>query len=278
MTADLHAYRYGPARADPCRRPPRTDGARQAVADVGPRHLADVTVVAPDLLGHGRSSWDAPWTIDANVAAIAALLDADGGRPVVAVGHSFGGAIALNLAAARPISSTRSCSSIRRSAWMARACARSPTRCWRHPTTPTAKRPAPIRYPDPGGGPGGRVGSRARRAPDPLAARAVRLADEPARHDGVLERTRPPDYVAVQRTLRPRCCARRRPIRRSSSGGLSTACGPPRAGLHPRRRRLRSHGAVGAPDESAAAVRERLHRHDRGHRRRTSNWCVRWSR
>lgn len=62
------------------------------------RHLAEFAVAAPDLLGHGRSSWAAPWTIDANVAALADLLDG----PVVVVGHSFGGAIALNLAAARP--------------------------------------------------------------------------------------------------------------------------------------------------------------------------------
>lgn len=55
-------------------------------------------MVAPDLVGHGRSSWSAPWTIDANVAALAGLLDA----PTLVVGHSFGGAIALELAAARP--------------------------------------------------------------------------------------------------------------------------------------------------------------------------------
>ena len=65
-------------------------------------HLPDVAAVAPDLLGHGRSSWDAPWTIDANVAALAALVDAEADGPVVVVGHSFGGAIALSLAAARP--------------------------------------------------------------------------------------------------------------------------------------------------------------------------------
>lgn len=65
-------------------------------------HLPDVTVAAPDLLGHGRSSWAAPWTIDANVRALAALLDETAGEPVVVVGHSFGGAIALHLAAARP--------------------------------------------------------------------------------------------------------------------------------------------------------------------------------
>lgn len=102
MTADLHVYRYGP------------DGPIRVLAVHGltghgkrwqtwaTRHLPDVTVAAPDLLGHGRSSWDAPWTIDANVDALAALLGADGGQPAVVVGHSFGGAIALNLAAARP--------------------------------------------------------------------------------------------------------------------------------------------------------------------------------
>lgn len=102
MTADLHTYRYGP------------DGPMRVLAlhgltghgrrweSLATRHLADVSVAAPDLIGHGRSSWDAPWTIDANVAALAALLDADGGQPVVVMAHSFGGAIALNLAAARP--------------------------------------------------------------------------------------------------------------------------------------------------------------------------------
>ena len=65
-------------------------------------HLADISVIAPDLLGHGRSPWSAPWTIDANVAALAALIEADGAGPVVVVGHSFGGALSLNLAAARP--------------------------------------------------------------------------------------------------------------------------------------------------------------------------------
>jgi lipase len=70
------------------------------------RHLADyvpeITIAAPDLVGHGRSSWAAPWTIDANVAAFAALLDDQATTPVLVVGHSFGGALAMHLAAARP--------------------------------------------------------------------------------------------------------------------------------------------------------------------------------
>lgn len=70
------------------------------------QHLAgyvpEITVAAPDLLGHGRSSWAAPWTIDANVSALAALLDDQADSPVLVVGHSFGGALAMHLAAARP--------------------------------------------------------------------------------------------------------------------------------------------------------------------------------
>ncbi|BBX95213.1 lipase LipV [Mycobacterium lacus] len=65
-------------------------------------HLPEITIAAPDLLGHGNSSWAAPWTIDANVSALAALVDDHADGPVMVVGHSFGGAVALQLAAARP--------------------------------------------------------------------------------------------------------------------------------------------------------------------------------
>jgi lipase len=66
------------------------------------QHLAEISVAAPDLIGHGRSSWAAPWTIDGNVAALAALLEHQAEGPVVVVGHSFGGAVAVHLAATHP--------------------------------------------------------------------------------------------------------------------------------------------------------------------------------
>ncbi|ETB51151.1 hypothetical protein O974_02650, partial [Mycobacterium avium 11-0986] len=52
--------------------------------------LPEFAWAAPDLVGHGRSSWSAPWTIDANISALADLLDAQAGAPVLVVGHSFG--------------------------------------------------------------------------------------------------------------------------------------------------------------------------------------------
>ncbi len=98
----MHVHRFGP------------DGPAQVLAlhgltghgrrweQLATEQLPQVSLVAPDLLGHGRSSGDAPWTIEANVAALTHLVDAEGGQPVLVVGHSFGAAIALALAEARP--------------------------------------------------------------------------------------------------------------------------------------------------------------------------------
>ena len=66
------------------------------------RYLPDVAVLAPDLIGHGRSTYAAPWSIDANVTALAGLIEAEADGPVVVVGHSFGCAVALHLAAQCP--------------------------------------------------------------------------------------------------------------------------------------------------------------------------------
>lgn len=100
MTAKLHVHRYGPPG-------PVQILALHGLTGHGRRweHLSgllpQIGIAAPDLIGHGRSSWAAPWTIDANVAALAALLDEQPGTPVVIVGHSFGGGLAMQLAAAR---------------------------------------------------------------------------------------------------------------------------------------------------------------------------------
>ena len=66
--------------------------------------------IAVDLRGHGRSTYDAPWSIEQHVADLIDTLDATGagggtgaGRAAVdVVGHSYGGEIALHLAATHP--------------------------------------------------------------------------------------------------------------------------------------------------------------------------------
>jgi len=56
-------------------------------------------VVAPDLLGHGDSPWQPPWTLRANLAAIREVV---AGRKMIGLGHSFGARLALELAAVTP--------------------------------------------------------------------------------------------------------------------------------------------------------------------------------
>lgn len=101
VTADLHVHRFGPngpVQVLPIHGVTEHGRAWELLAG----YLPEISIAAPDLIGHGRSSWAAPWSIDANVAALAALVDDQGDGPVVVVGHSFGGAIALQFAASRP--------------------------------------------------------------------------------------------------------------------------------------------------------------------------------
>ena len=98
----LSVRRFGP------RTPPRIlalhglTGHGQRWETLAARHLPEYAILAPDLLGHGRSSWAAPWTIEANVQALADLLAAEADGPIWVVAHSFGGAVALRLAESRP--------------------------------------------------------------------------------------------------------------------------------------------------------------------------------
>jgi lipase len=98
----LHVHRYGPSGPVGCLAIHGLTGHGKRWQPLANQHLAEITVAAPDLIGHGRSSWAAPWTIDANVAALAALLKRQADGPVVVVAHSFGSAVALHLAATHP--------------------------------------------------------------------------------------------------------------------------------------------------------------------------------
>ncbi len=60
-------------------------------------------VVRYDRRGYGRSGdVGPPWTVDANIDDLEALLCSDTSESAVLFGHSFGGNVALGLAARRP--------------------------------------------------------------------------------------------------------------------------------------------------------------------------------
>jgi lipase len=63
------------------------------------RRLPDFHVLAPDLLGHGSSSYEPPWDISTHCDAI---VETVGASPAALVGHSFGGRLAFELAARAP--------------------------------------------------------------------------------------------------------------------------------------------------------------------------------
>lgn len=64
------------------------------------QHLADLyRVLAPDLIGHGESSWEPPWSVEAQLDALELAV---GDAPATWVGHSYGGRIAFEMAARRP--------------------------------------------------------------------------------------------------------------------------------------------------------------------------------
>ncbi len=64
--------------------------------------LPGVRVLAPDLRGHARSTWEPPWNLEQHTDDLIAVIEGHGGGPVTVIGHSLGGAIACRLAAARP--------------------------------------------------------------------------------------------------------------------------------------------------------------------------------
>jgi lipase len=62
------------------------------------RLVARYHVVAADLRGHGASTRDEPWTLEAHVADVLETW----GEPAAWIGHSFGGRLVAELMAARP--------------------------------------------------------------------------------------------------------------------------------------------------------------------------------
>ena len=98
----LHLNRYGPSGPAKILMIHGLTGHGARWRRLASEFLPETAVLAPDLIGHGRSSYAAPWSIDANVTALAGLIENHSDGPVVVVGHSFGCAVALHLAAQCP--------------------------------------------------------------------------------------------------------------------------------------------------------------------------------
>lgn len=95
----LHLHEWGDPAAPPlvCLHGVTSHGGRfRRLAE----HLGGrFHVLAPDLRGHGRSSWDPPWSLDAHLADVVETAGVERG---VWVGHSFGGRLLAELAAREP--------------------------------------------------------------------------------------------------------------------------------------------------------------------------------
>jgi lipase len=68
-------------------------------AKLGERLSDRFHVVALDLRGHADSPWEPPWNLEQHVADV---LEAAPAEPAVWLGHSFGGRVAYEVAAAAP--------------------------------------------------------------------------------------------------------------------------------------------------------------------------------
>jgi lipase len=99
----LHVHEWGDADAPPlvCLHGVTGHGERfRQLAEE--RWATTFRVIAPDLRGHGQSGWEPPWTFATHVADIVETIDALGIAQPDWVGHSFGGRLVLELAAAHP--------------------------------------------------------------------------------------------------------------------------------------------------------------------------------
>ena len=98
----LHALEWGDARAPAvmCMHGVSSHAAR--FRRLAERLTPRFRVVSVDLRGHGESEWEPPWDLDTHVADLLETADALGIEVADWMGHSFGGRLALELAARAP--------------------------------------------------------------------------------------------------------------------------------------------------------------------------------
>jgi lipase len=98
----LHAHTFGPEDGPPLLLLHGVTASGLRYRRFAEEELPGVRVIAPDLRGHGDSTWDPPWNVERHVADLLALMDDLGLDRVPLAGHSFGGLVAMTLAGADP--------------------------------------------------------------------------------------------------------------------------------------------------------------------------------
>jgi lipase len=98
----LHVYEWGDPAGPPlvCVHGVAGHGAR--FRKLAEERLGRFRVVAPDLRGHGRSEWAPPWRLEQHLEDLLDTAAALGIDRATWLGHSFGGRLALELAARSP--------------------------------------------------------------------------------------------------------------------------------------------------------------------------------
>jgi lipase len=99
----LHVFEWGEAKAAPVVCVHGATGHGQRFKQLAEERWAKrFRVIAVDLRGHGRSGWEAPWSVEAYVGDLVETADALGLVRADWVGHSLGGRLVVELAVRYP--------------------------------------------------------------------------------------------------------------------------------------------------------------------------------
>ena len=98
----LHVHEWGDPRGEPLVCLHGVTGYAGVYQRLAEERWSTRRVLAFDLRGHGRSGWEPPWTFATHVTDLAETSAALGLSAADWVGHSFGGRLVLELAAAHP--------------------------------------------------------------------------------------------------------------------------------------------------------------------------------
>jgi len=99
----LHLHEWGDRAAPPLVALHGIGGFGRRFRRLAEEHLAaGFRVLAPDLRGHGSSSWEPPWTIATHVADVLETMEHASVERAAFVGHSYGARLILELADIEP--------------------------------------------------------------------------------------------------------------------------------------------------------------------------------